>query len=235
MADAARVMQLSQQQVRRLASSGALPARRFPGGWLLDEQAVRRRAHNAPPAGRPLSAGMSWLLLRALSDRMAPVHQADALPGMEDRRVRYRLRQLATTAPPFEQWPYWLRRRAGRRRVWVHPGLVERLAHDERIHSWDDDAVSAAVGLTASDLQRFYLRLADVASVMADYRVIEDPGGQVDLMLVPGDAADAFSGGARTVPVAASLVDMLESPDARKKHAAAQSLGDALSRLLARS
>jgi Helix-turn-helix domain len=238
-AEASRLLRLSEQHVRRLASSGALQASRFPGGWLLDERAVRSRAQSARPAGRPLSEAMSWLLLRSLSEHLVSgqdPHDAHVLPGMEDRKVRYRLRHLIASAPPFDQWPSWLRRRADLRRVWVHPGVLAKMADDSRLHAGGGSvSVSAAAGIAASDQRRFYLRRSDFSSVMADYRAHEDPDGQVDLLLVSSDAADALPAASAPAPLAAGLVDLLESADAREYHAAAEVLAAGVSRLAAKA
>jgi hypothetical protein len=237
-AEASRLLRLSEQHVRRLASSGALQARRFPGGWLLDERAVRSRAQNAPPAGRPLSEAMSWLLLRALSENLdfdQDPHDGHVLPGMEDRKVRYRLRQLIASAPPFDQWPSWLRRRAELHRIWVHPGVLAKMADDSRLHAGGGSvAVSVAAGIGASDQRRFYLRRADFSSVMADYRAREDPDGEVELLLVSSAVADSLPAEA-PAPLAAGLVDLLESADAREYHASAGVLAAGVSRLAAQA
>ena len=233
-AQASRLLNLSEQHVRRLANSGALPARRLPGGWLLDEGAVRSRARSASRAGRPLSDAMGWLFLRALNEHLEPggSHDAQVLPGMANRKVRYRLRHLIASAPPFDQWPSWLRGRAELHRVWVHPGVLARMADDGRLHAGGGSlAVSMAAGIAAGEQRRFYLREADYSSVLADYRAHEDPDGQVELLLVSSVGSDALPADSGPAPLAAALLDLLESADAREQHAAAAMLGAGLSRL----
>jgi hypothetical protein len=135
-----------------------------------------------------------------------------------------------------EHWPSWLRRRAEPKRVWVHPGVLARLRGDGRLHAGGGDAaVSAALGVAASTRRRFYLREQDFAAVMGEYRGREDPDGEVELMLVPSGASELFPPDAAPVPLAAALLDLLESPDSREHHAAAGLLNAGLSRLTARA
>jgi hypothetical protein len=239
-ADASRALHLSEQHIRRLASSGALAAHRLPGGWLVAEQAVRERAHSAPPsAGRPLSEAMSWLVLRALNENIESSPDPDAAPvpvlaRIDDRKVRYRLRKLLADAPQLEQWPSWLRHRGELKRVWVHPGVLARLAEDDRLRAGGGGtAACIAIGITASEQRRFYIRKADFPAVMEQYRAREVPDGQVELLLIPSAICDGPPPDASPVPLALVLLDLLESPDARAHRAASEVLSAAVSRLAA--
>lgn len=238
-ADASRVLGVSEQQVRRLASSGDLVARRFPGGWLLAESSVRERAHAGSSPGRPPSAVMCWRILRALSESVergkgGGDQAVSVLAGIDDRKIRFRMRQLLASAPPIEQWPAWLRRRGELRRVWVHPGVVTRLRGDSRVHS-DGGAVAALVGLSGSESSRLYVREGDFGMVMSEYRGRDEVDGEVEFMLVPSVAGDVLYPEGAPVPVASALLDLLESAGARERHAAARALSSGLARVLGRA
>lgn len=218
-----------------------MAAHRFPGGWVLSAPAVQLRRARPPEVGRPPSALMSWRLLSILS---ATIATGDLVAGVEpdaerylirDRRVRYRIRQLIAGAPPVHTWPGWLRRRAEMRRVWVHPGVLERMIADARLHPGGASAAAAVgVPVSAASSRRLYLREYDIAAVLDEYRARADSDGQLELMVVPSSASDhlpdAPARAGAPVPVAAALVDLLESPDAREHHVATTLLAAAAAR-----
>jgi hypothetical protein len=71
----------------------------------------------------------------------------------------------------------------------------------------------------------------DLDAVLAQYRAFR---GQVELRVVPAVVADRVLA-TGPFPLAAALVDLLESPDAREKYAAEQLLAAAGDRLVGRS
>lgn len=225
-AEAADKLGVSERQVRRLAAAGDLPARRVGDRWLVESDAVRNRFRSEPRSGRPLSARMAWAVLGTVGSAVEAEPLRDPIDSIEDRRVRHRLRALLAGAPPPEHWDQWLRHRADAQRVWIHPGVVDRLAKDDRIRAGGAPAVAASgVGIAGGDRCRFYVHESVLDAVLSDYRARPAADGQVVMMVVPPGIPEVVLG-RRGEPVgpAVALVDMLSSSDARERHAAASAL-----------
>lgn len=139
---------------------------------------------------------------------------------------------MLVQSPPPERWNHWMRRRANPRRVWVHPGVIDRLAGDRRLHPGGSMALApSGLGVAAGEPERFYVRDDDVESVIAEYRLRPDREGQLVLMVVPhGMPVDVLRRSGEPVCTAAALVDLLDSADARDHHAAVSALDDAVRR-----
>jgi excisionase family DNA binding protein len=239
--EAAEKLEIGPSQVRRLAREGQLPARRIGAVWLIDDAGVQRRRDLEPSTGRPLSPPMAWAVLNAvdaaLADDLAEIRSAtvaDVTVPLGDRKERYRLRRLLTGAPPVSRWGPWLRRRATPRPIWIHPGVVDRLAADRRVRPGGADAVVAAglglsVGATSSV---FYIDAQHADAVVKKYRGRDDRDGPVTLMVIPPAVPPELRPrpGA-PIPPGAALVDLLTSPDARDRHLATELLGRAAARL----
>lgn len=225
-AEAAKKLDVSERQIRRLAAGGELVGLLVSGRWLVNAAAVRDRARAEPRPGRPLSPQMAWAVLAAASSGLVDEPKGDPLEGVGDRRVRHRLRSLLADAPPTELWGQWLRRRAHPQRVWVHPGVLEQLSSDPHLHQGGGPAAAASgAGLAGGDRNVFYVDAADAEAVVADYRAQPDDGGQVVLMVVPAVVPESPLGDHGTaVSPAVALVDLLGSPDARERHGAAHEL-----------
>lgn len=151
-------MGLHPAHVRRLVQEGEIPAQKIDGRWLVSESALRQRDRLRPSAGRPLSPNMAWAFLVLVGAGLSAGEDAGAgaaVPELPDRRARHRLRRLLADGPPPERWAAWLRRRAKPERVWVHPGVEERLASDVRLHAGSEvAAVSADVGSAPASVPR---------------------------------------------------------------------------------
>jgi hypothetical protein len=232
-AEAAMKLEVSERQVRRLAADGELDARLVSGRWLVKAAAVRDRARAEPRAGRPLSPQMAWAVLAVVAAGFSDELDGDPFEGFGDRRLRHRLRSLVADPPSPEQWDRWLRRRAHPERVWVHPGVLDRLASDPRLHQGGGPAAAASgAGLPGGDRNLFYVGAADAGSVMADHRARPDDEGQVVLMVVPPEAPKGALGDpGSAVSPSVALVDLLGSPDARERHGAAYALSKAWQRV----
>jgi hypothetical protein len=226
--DASSILHVGSRQVRNLIQSGALPARRYGNSWLVQGSAVRSRAMHAPSAGRPLSPALAWVMLAAAQHLLAAVGEAEAAADIwseiEDRQVRHRLRRLLAEPVSERRWKSWLAARAERRRVWVHPGVVDRMAADPRLHPGGSIAAAASAGISAGPPRRFYIQSDALDSVMAQYRASDDPVGPIELMVLPSDVAQDWMHKAGPVPEAVALADMLDSDDARERYAAAEKL-----------
>lgn len=231
-AQAAGELGVSEQHVRRLARAGSLPAERLGGVWLVSAAAVRDRARALPVSGRPLSAPMAWAVLMVVDAALHnphdsnEVHLQHALEHIADRSDRHRLRSWVAVAPAPDRWAHWLARRASRRRVWVHPGVLDRLVADERLRPGGGFAAAArGAGIAAGPPRRFYVDEDDADAVIADYRARIDAEGEVELMVVPRDVPAVFRPAAgEPVPLAIALVDLLDSADAREQHVAGEML-----------
>jgi excisionase family DNA binding protein len=239
--EAAERLGVGPSQVRRLARDGELPARRVGSTWLIDDAGIERRRDLEPSAGRPLSPLMAWAVLHsliaALGGDPAPIssHPASEVASwLGDRKERYRLRRLLSGAPPVSRWEGWLRRRATPRRIWVHPGVVDRLAADRRVRPGGAFAVAmAGLGLSGPDRPSlFYVDAEDADAVVAKYRGCDDPDGPLTLMVIPPEVPSGLRPRPGTpTPPAVALVDLLVSSDARQRHLATELLGAAAARL----
>ena len=233
--EAARMMRLHPAHVRRLAREGQIPARKIGERWIVDGDALRQRDLLVPSPGRAVSPEMSWDILTFVDCRLQPCASSDSgllVQRSADRRARHRLRRLLAKAPATATWAYWLRRRARAQRVWVHPGVIPRLAKDPRLHPGGESAYEAAgpgsARATASE-HVFYVSEADAADVLHDYRGRQDFGGSVQLMIIPTAIAGQLNlAPGAVVPAAVALVDLVASPDARQRRLAADLLESAI-------
>lgn len=233
--EAAERLGVSRRQVLRLVTDDELPARRVGSMWLVPDEAVRERIRMKPSAGRPLSPTMAWSILLTIEhlvsadgDNVTAAEFEDVLREVSpDARTRRRIRALLAAAPPPERWAAWLRRRANAHRLWVHPGELDRLRKDHRLHA-AGAAAAAAAGLSGAhgNDDYFYVHASNYPEVLADYRAQQADDGQVVALVVPAEVESDIVGqlGA-PVPAAVSLVDCLSSSDAREAHLAHEHLG----------
>jgi hypothetical protein len=171
---------------------------------------------------------MAWAVLMVVDAALSAPEESNefylqhAVAEIADRRVRHRLRNLLAAAPAPDRWAHWLARRASRRRVRVHPGVLDRLVADVRLRPGGGFATAArGAGIAAGAPRRFYVDEADAEAVLADYRARIDAEGEVELMVIPRDVPAAFRPPANEpVPLAIALADLLESADAREHHVA---------------
>ena len=234
-AEAAGELGVSERQVRRLAQAGLLPAQRLGDVWLVNAFAVRDRARIVPVSGRPLSAPMAWAVLMVVDSALHDprgsneLHLQHALKHIADRSNRHRLRSRVAAAPAQERWAHWLARRATRRRVWVHPGVLDRIVADPRLRPGGGFAAAArGAGIAAGPPRRFYVDDHDVDAVLDDYKARLDTEGDIELMVITSDVPAAFLPPAsEPVPLPVALTDLLDSADAREQHVATEQLGRA--------
>ena len=235
--EAARRMGLHPAHVRRLVREGEIPAQKVGARWLVSESALRQRDRLQPSSGRPLSPNTAWALLELAGAGLRAgqdVRAVAAVHELPDRRARYRLRRLLADAPPTDRWAAWLRRRANPERVWVHPGVEERLASDSRLHPGAEVAAAAAgvgVGAGVGAERVFYLNESDLEGVLRDYRGRPDPGGQLLFMVIPDQVAEELRPRSGEVSPAVALVDLLSSADIRQRHLAGELLASAARRI----
>ena len=222
-AQAARLLGISERRVRELVETGALPAERVgERTWLISADAVRRRASRAPSPGRPLSSRLAWHVLAHVQHRLDGAEPD--FSAVSDRRLRYQLKRLLSEPKPSGRWAQSLARRAERRRLWVHPGVVGDLLADERVHV-GGAAAAGSLGLSFGGGARrvIYVNIDHVKALTSQYGLVDDPSGDIELMAAPPEAAMLISQRG-PVPTAVALADLLESEDARERTVAAAKL-----------
>jgi excisionase family DNA binding protein len=217
--EAAAELGISAGRVREMIRSGKLPARRTGNGWIIPASAVAALRGNLAPSGRPPSPVTAWavitLLGAALSGESTP---RDVVP---DRRMRYSALRLIAALPDPEAdiapWRRILASRGQSRRMRMHPGVIARLEADPRVSPGGSDAVSPGDGLTRCQ-PVLYVREQDAAPLISRYRMRDDSGGQVTLVIVPAAVPDALAphpGKPVTAPAAAA--DLLGENSSRAR------------------
>ncbi len=122
----AKVKDLSPQRVRVLAQSGAIPAHRVGGRWIIDDAAMSWE----PRASRPLSRRSAWLLIHALNSG------GQMLPGVfaaEKSRLLLRLEDLRNSNSPAAMLRSWLSCRASVYDLVASSDALENLRDDGRL------------------------------------------------------------------------------------------------------
>jgi len=234
--EAADSLGVSMERVRQMIHAGQLAARRSSAGWLIPADAVAERSKTVQ-VGRPLEPQTAWsaiaLLAAATAQASNPspgevVSVADVVP---DRKLRHRvLRVLASLPDPVVDSRPWHRLLSARGRVrhlWVHPGVLDRLARDPKVSRGGAGAVlSGQDGLTAqSGRLELYVSEADAEELIHQYRMREDRDGQVRLVIVPSSIPHELApGGGDPVSAPAAVSDLLEEDDPRARYAAAVQL-----------
>jgi hypothetical protein len=220
-------------RVRQMIHAGQLAARRSSAGWLIPAEAVAERSKNVYN-GRPPEPRTVWSAIALLAAAMA--HEAQSAPDgamsvaevVPDRKLRYRvLRLLASMPDPVTDVGPWCRLLSARgqvRQLWVHPGVLDRLASDPKVSKGGAEAVpSGHDGLTARPGRlELYVSEADAGDLTRKYRMREDRDGQVHLVIVPSNIPpELVPGGAAPVVAPAAASDLLEEDDPRAHYAAA--------------
>jgi hypothetical protein len=240
-AEAARRLGRTEARVRQLLRSGALAGQRVSGVWLVDAAAVHERATAAPEPGRPLTPGHAWQAVMAVSALVtadAPMSSLnELLMASVDRRNRRRLAANLRRPPPVERWSAWLASRAATRRYAADPSVIYHLLSDGRVSPGGARGLATAGLLAAqsSEVVDAYVREVDADSVVSAYRLEAQRTGRVRFRVVP-DMVGAASGlvAGRPAPVAACLVDLMDSADSASRATAErrlQHIVDALHRL----
>lgn len=239
--EAADCLGVSMPRIRQMIHAGQLSAWRSSAGWLIPAEAVAERSRNVF-AGRPPAPQTAWSVIALLAEASQPssglaVPVSDAIP---DRRSRQRiLRMLASLPDPVADPEPWRRLMSARGKVrclWAHPGVLDRLAVDQRVSKGGADATLAGHdGLTARpDRLELYASEADVEGLIRQYRMRDDRRGQVHLVVMPSNVPSRLApGGGAPVAAPAAASDLLEEGDPRARHAAAVDLKSCLDALQA--
>jgi len=233
--EAADAMGISAQRVRQMISNGQIPARRSSAGWLVPEAAVTARALNVRK-GRPTGPRTAWAAI-GLLDASARGSPADPqvrqhpVRVVADRRLRHRvLRLLAALPDPAQDLAPWSRLLSSRgqvRRMWAHPGVVDRLVADPAVSRGGDLAASVGGEGLAGGRRRLelYVAAGEADGLIRQYRMRDDPEGPVLLVVVPSSVpAELAPAPGQPVPAPAAVADLLEEDDVRARSAAVEQL-----------
>jgi excisionase family DNA binding protein len=233
--EAADILGVSMQRVRQMIHAGQIDARRSSAGWLIPADAVAdgKRLHR----GRPPKSQTAWsavALLAAAADLASgatPAHTRSAGQVVPDRKLRHRvLSMLASMPDPVADDAPWRRLLSSRghvRRMWAHPGVLDRLAADPMVANGGADAALPTQSCLTGRGDRLELYVGDVDAdeLIRRYRMREDRDGQVNLVIVPSSVPAALAPEAgRPVPAPAAAADLLEEKDPRAHYAAATQL-----------
>ena len=161
--EVARYLGVSARRVRAMVANGQLPAERLMGRWLIP--AVAAASHKPNSAGRPLSEGSAWSVLRYLSGE-------DAGPWLS-LRLRDRLRSLRAEDDRQRRLRSWLSARGNPVRLWGFKPALDGLADDEGVMVSGDRVFGE---LERSGLLRVYASAGDVDGLVDLYglRVIDN-------------------------------------------------------------
>lgn len=231
--EAADMLGISMQRVRQMIYAGQLGARRSSGGWLIEADAVIERSDRLH-RGRPPEPRTAWSAVALLAAASACASElrsectVSAAQVVPDRRLRHRiLRVLSSLPDPVADdapWRRLLSARGHARRMWVHPGILDRLASDPAVSAGGIAAMPAdREGLTVGPGRlEIYVHEDDTDDLISRYRMREDRDGQVDLISVPSSVPPELAPDRGSpVPAPAAASDLLEEKDPRARHAGA--------------
>jgi excisionase family DNA binding protein len=184
--DAAKMLDVSARQVRRLIDRGDIAASRFGGSWAIDRDSVYRYRDLRPSRGRPLSPEGAW---RTILD--ADLHSLDEA------------HELAIAS----------RRRADRVEARVPAARIDALMSD---HCVVESGVGAAARLGAAVERRppfqCYVRRSHWADLQREYRIDR---AHSEPNVVFRIAADAALDGVRPLPRSVVLLDLVSEREHR--------------------
>lgn len=226
--DAAKLLQVSPDAIRKLLASGALSGAKVGRDWLIDSEALERRRRSRPGGGRPLSAATSWGVILERSASLP-----NGVPSQwEDGARRRGRRWLARHELPAEA--VRLGSRATPERFDAHPSELPRLLQREHFLR-TGLAAAASVGLLGVEANRVELYAPAVVrdDLMRKHGLLAGDG-RVLIRWIDDELWDVICGftapGAAiqtSLPLAprtAILLDLLESDDPRARRIAADAL-----------
>jgi excisionase family DNA binding protein len=208
--EAARLLQVSTREVRRLIAAGDLDSERIGGIFLLDEASVRARQRSPVHRGRALAAGTAWAALLEASGERA---------GWLDRPTRSRLRSWLGRHPPGEVSAA-CRRRAVRHDLRVLPIYLDAvMSHSSVIPSGMTAAaaVDANIVMVGDTAREFYCTDEVVNQLRHGYHL--SPAGEPNLIVRVPTFHDPQVLARACMPIAVIAVDLMASSDTRTRRA----------------
>lgn len=214
-ADAAKLLNVSQRRVRQMLAAGALSGRRLGSVWLVDEASARDVARRRRAAGRPMSVENAWKAMVLASGCDLPRgHGAD----------RARLRRLLDMRGGLGPLLSAFGQRGDPVRLRAHPGVLSRLAgNDAVVLSGASAALHYGLDLVAANDLEGYTRVGALDRLEQKYALERDAYGNVLLRLVPDDV---WIPAGKHAPLAAVAVDLVESRDPRSRELGLQLIED---------
>ena len=213
-ADAADRLGVSSRRVRQMLADGTLPGQRVGRTWVIEERSLRTVASDRRGAHRPWNPSSAWAVL-GLADGAEIV-----CTTLERSRAQRRL------AGGLGEIRGRLESRAQKRRYYVHPSAIARIAARTGIVR---TAASASrehhLGLVGGTDLEAYIRRSDLQQLIDDEPAEERTDLWNLLLRVVEDHVWPFPPGAEFAPRAVVAVDALESEDERVKRAGAELLG----------
>ena len=212
-AQAADALALHPSRVRAMIAHGQLDAEKLGGRWLVDRRSVERRKSRPAESGRPFGEANAWALL-CLHAGQNP----DWVSKWERSRLRRRLREdgIDRLAPR-------LRKRAARKDFRAHPGLLDKLGDDPRLHpSGISAAAEHGIDIAGADEFEAYVAEGDFAGVVNDHYLEPSANPNVFLHVVSARwircCEDEF------VASAVAALDLVEADDGRSRRAGGEFL-----------
>ena len=220
--DAARRLGVDESRVRQMLRAGDLPGERIGATWVVDSEAIARRASRPPPAGRPLSPSRAWALLDLLDGG-----SASWLTPQSRSQLRARARGLRGAAP--QRLRAALRARSDWAFYRAHPTAVRRLLDDPgAVVAGASQAPGAGLDLVVTGaLPEVYVQPDDLPRLVRAF-ALRPASDRADVLIrVPRQVWPFPAGAAGPATLAA---DLLESDEPRAVTAAATWLGSRLER-----
>ncbi len=228
-AEAAAMLGVTADAVRKLAASGELRGAKRGRDWSIDRAAVTDRLRAQPRGGRPLAPATCWGVIFEWSGEPTPAGPDAALL----RNARWRGRRWLA------EWDIadnasQLRLRAERETFRAHRSQIDQLndSHHLLFSGTSAAGIAGLVGGSAATVEA-YAPFGARANMVRRHGLLEGPGA-VTLRWVSEPVWDAISGNFdphrdpnarhRPAPRAAILLDLLESSDPRARREADRAL-----------
>lgn len=211
-AEAAKRLGLNESRIRALASRGAIPARKVANRWLLDADALERRAAGEWPRGRAFEPANAWAVLFLISEEDVP-WISEALKKRLLRRIR--LRSLRDHLPRLRHRAkvhYFQGADLLRGRLGKEPDLVRSGVSASEVYG---------LNIKAQNVMDGYLPAGKVPELAYRYALRPVDERSADLILRAVNGPWPFDG--RSVaPPAAVAADLVDSIDQRSRRAGEQ-------------
>ncbi|XKH58696.1 helix-turn-helix domain-containing protein (plasmid) [Citricoccus nitrophenolicus] len=220
--EAAEILGVTQNEVRRLHTSDALTGQKISGRLLFDTSELQRLHQSARAAGRPWSERTAWAALELLSGLGTTL-----IDQPRTSRLKSRLKSLGA------EQVHWLARgraRTGRFRASPRAvGRVATMAQATGDSALSNEAVAFRFGLTsACSDSRFDGYLTDsLDRVISRARLQQDPTGNVILrQLSDMKLAERALGSDALI-----ALDLMDSDDVRERSAGRHKIQELISGL----
>lgn len=215
-------------RVRALVSAGALAGRRVGSQWLVQRDALERRAQIVGSGGhsRAMSTRIAWAAADLLDGG-----SADWLSTSERARLRARL--AAHAGDGWQTYSRWLssrQTRVARYRI-ADDDIAVLLATDGVVATGASAASAYRLGLSAAGQAEVYAAGETVAQLVDELFLLTSATGNLLMRTVDGDWHRRTATTRRGRVVAARLmtaVDLVDGQDARSRRVGTTLLGQVL-------